>query len=303
MDMKKILQAMGDVSSKPATNTDDMKKFVSIIQEGATPHKVALPVQMAMQHYKQPVAKAPVRESSIGKFFKQVEDELIQERTDRKSVINQYASNIAARVMMRESNIAELSNDKLSRYKKAAGIQASDADKAGDFEKGNKRFKGIVKATNKQFDNDTRDHHDHDDKKETFNPNISPNPGFKPGAGPGIQSAVAEEHNAPDTVTVDIPLLIRLFEYAREDAKTDMDLHNVTERLIGMSEDGRTLTMADYDDICPPAEHGMAESAPPGAKAERMVKHIKAGYKKDGKLTDKEKSIAYATAWKSHNKK
>ena len=44
------------------------------------------------------------------------------------------------------------------------------------------------------------------------------------------------------------------------------------------------------------------ESAPPGAKAERMVKHIKKGYAKDGKLTDKEKGIAYATAWKQHNK-
>ena len=44
------------------------------------------------------------------------------------------------------------------------------------------------------------------------------------------------------------------------------------------------------------------EVAPPGAKAERMVKHIKKGYAKDGKLTPKEKSIAYATAWKAHNK-
>ncbi len=44
------------------------------------------------------------------------------------------------------------------------------------------------------------------------------------------------------------------------------------------------------------------EKAPPGSKAERMVKHIKKGYAKDGKLTDKEKSIAYATAWKQHNK-
>ena len=44
------------------------------------------------------------------------------------------------------------------------------------------------------------------------------------------------------------------------------------------------------------------EKAPPGAKAERMVKHIKASYAKDGKLTPKEKSIAYATAWKAHNK-
>jgi len=46
----------------------------------------------------------------------------------------------------------------------------------------------------------------------------------------------------------------------------------------------------------------MQEKAPPGAKAERMVKHIKKGYAKDGKLTDKEKGIAYATAWKAHNK-
>ena len=46
----------------------------------------------------------------------------------------------------------------------------------------------------------------------------------------------------------------------------------------------------------------LEEKAPPGAKAERMVKHIKKGYAKDGKLTDKEKSIAYATAWKAHNK-
>ena len=44
------------------------------------------------------------------------------------------------------------------------------------------------------------------------------------------------------------------------------------------------------------------EVAPPGAKAERMVKHIKKGYAKDGKLTPKEKGIAYATAWKARNK-
>lgn len=44
---------------------------------------------------------------------------------------------------------------------------------------------------------------------------------------------------------------------------------------------------------------GLDEVAPPGAKAERMVKDIKKGYAKDGKLSDKEKSIAYATAWKA----
>jgi hypothetical protein len=44
------------------------------------------------------------------------------------------------------------------------------------------------------------------------------------------------------------------------------------------------------------------EVAPPGAKAERMVKHIKKGYAKDGKLTKTEKSKAYGAAWKAHNK-
>jgi hypothetical protein len=45
-------------------------------------------------------------------------------------------------------------------------------------------------------------------------------------------------------------------------------------------------------------EETLDEKAPPGAKFERMVKHIKKGYSKDG-LTSKEKSIAYATAWKA----
>jgi hypothetical protein len=46
-------------------------------------------------------------------------------------------------------------------------------------------------------------------------------------------------------------------------------------------------------------EEPVAEKAPPGAKAERMVKHIKSGYAQDGKLSDREKGIAYATAWKA----
>jgi len=45
------------------------------------------------------------------------------------------------------------------------------------------------------------------------------------------------------------------------------------------------------------------EKAPPGDKYERMVKDIKKGYTKDGKLTDTERGIAYATAWKLYNKR
>lgn len=54
--------------------------------------------------------------------------------------------------------IDELSTELLGRYKKTAGEQASAADKAGNYAKGNKRFMGINKATNKQFDNDLKKH-------------------------------------------------------------------------------------------------------------------------------------------------
>lgn len=51
-----------------------------------------------------------------------------------------------------------------------------------------------------------------------------------------------------DTVTFDVPLLIRVFELVREDVKTDMDLHNLVERLLALKDKG-TLTMADYETI------------------------------------------------------
>ena len=55
--------------------------------------------------------------------------------------------------------------------------------------------------------------------------------------------------NPKDKITVDVPLFIRLLEYAREDAKTDVDLHNVAEKAVMLSENGATLTMANYNAI------------------------------------------------------
>jgi hypothetical protein len=63
------------------------------------------------------------------------------------------------------------------------------------------------------------------------------------------ESSNMESANQADAVTMDVPLLIRVMEYAREDAKTDIDLHDVAERLIELSQEGRTLTMQDYDSI------------------------------------------------------
>lgn len=68
----------------------------------------------------------------------------------------------------------------------------------------------------------------------------------------------------------------------------------------GETDDNYALASAGFGSDEDYGSYG--EDAPPTAKGERMVKHIKAGYAKDGKLTPKEKSIAYATAWKQHNK-
>jgi len=55
--------------------------------------------------------------------------------------------------------------------------------------------------------------------------------------------------NPRDTITLDVPLFIRLLEYAREDAQADMDLHNVAENAIDLALSGKVLTMKDYDMI------------------------------------------------------
>ena len=65
---------------------------------------------------------------------------------------------------------------------------------------------------------------------------------------PTYHLVTKEEVDKKDTVTVDIPLLIRLLEHAREDIKSDMDLHRVVEKLISIRNKG-VLTMDDYDTI------------------------------------------------------
>jgi hypothetical protein len=65
---------------------------------------------------------------------------------------------LAAKHTRETENINELSTDLLARYKTASAASAKAADASGDYAKGDKRFKGINKATTKQFDNDLKKH-------------------------------------------------------------------------------------------------------------------------------------------------
>ena len=65
---------------------------------------------------------------------------------------------LAAKHTQEKENINELSTDMLARYKTASAASAKAADASGNYAKGDKRFAGINKATNKQFDNDLKKH-------------------------------------------------------------------------------------------------------------------------------------------------
>lgn len=57
-----------------------------------------------------------------------------------------------------------------------------------------------------------------------------------------LSSYGATKHG--QTITLTMPLLIRLMEYAREDANSDLDLHHVAEKLARHSG---LIDMDDYD--------------------------------------------------------
>jgi hypothetical protein len=109
--MKRILQAVDRVATKPVVGADSMARFLSIVDtntnsqvlsESKTPHKVALPVQMAMQHY-QKTETAPIKNSlGVSKYFHKVEEEIAEQQAHKRQLINQYASTIAERVLMKE---------------------------------------------------------------------------------------------------------------------------------------------------------------------------------------------------------
>ena len=95
MDMKRILQAMDGVATKPVVGVNDMAKFLTIINEGSNLHKVTLPVQMAMQHYqkpqkeKQPIVEKiqpVVRSSSLRQYYNLVESEQLSKAMKNKKV-------------------------------------------------------------------------------------------------------------------------------------------------------------------------------------------------------------------------
>lgn len=78
-----------------------------VLNEGANPHKVSLPVQMAMQHYQQDQSK---KDSLLRKYFKEAEESAQKEITERKELLSQYAKQISKRVLERSKTLEDTGN-------------------------------------------------------------------------------------------------------------------------------------------------------------------------------------------------
>jgi hypothetical protein len=86
------------------------------------------------------------------------------------------------------------------------------------------------------------------EKAKTVKP--QPHKGSQPHPFQGrLVGGESVDSNPTDKVTMDIPLFLRMMEYAKEDAKTDMDLHDVTERAIALMKEHEYLCMDNYNDL------------------------------------------------------
>jgi hypothetical protein len=77
---------------------------------------------------------------------------------------------------------------------------------------------------------------------------------FKVSSKSGYNMNESQEEDPVDTITMDIPLFLRMLEYAREDAQEDIDLHDVTEKANLLGKERGILQMEDYNEIVGAAE-------------------------------------------------
>ena len=290
MDMKKILQALDNATSKPVEGSNDIKRSLEIINEGANPHKVSLPVQMAMQHYQEPASEPlPVKESILKKYVAEAEEEIQAQKDLEQQRIWMYSRKIANRVLVKEAaqneqdfrviqqttkqDIAALTKElEKVRYVHAKAKEITREIKYDDVPSSIiTRLRELARSINmdqthlesaeeevfEAIRNLESTIYNLDDVFNEFASEIEyqidelqgqlDDMQWEKKYGRPLNEGI--DLNPEDTVSMDIPLLIRLLEYAREDAKTDMDLHNVAEMLINLSKDGNTLSMAQYDQI------------------------------------------------------
>jgi len=147
-------------AGRPLVSIDDAKAELQARANGKQQSTTPEPRgsgQLAPTDYQ---TKEPLKQGTDGKWYNSNGEE--RDSMHGGPVKNGHATMRSLKPLSSQDveELKELSNDKLSQYKKAAGADATTADKAGNYRRGDKRFSGIIKATNKQFANDIKKHKD-----------------------------------------------------------------------------------------------------------------------------------------------
>lgn len=200
----------------------DMKKILEAVdgapkkpsQEDSTDMKKFLSI--VVEGKDTTTNRLSMAEQMAVQHYQKVEEEQLQPKKDRPSIIKKYVEAVEQDQAQLDEELASNANALKNRIMEKMYPNAY-------FGKSGKMAKHLAHAK-------------------------TPGASVMQSAKQSAQRMVGEGDEV-DTVTMDVPLLIRLLEYSREDAKTDMDLHNVTEMLISLSKEYNVLSMDQYDAI------------------------------------------------------
>ena len=275
MDMKKILQAIDGQTTKPQAEVGDMARFVSIIAEGAGKlNRLTAAESLAVNHYteysapSEEVKRAP---SLIDKYFKKVEEEFTEGLEKKKEKSTKLAERVIERVVPGQQPAHGV-----NRLTGKPNVQTAPASpttqQSGGFSR--EYLQSVIDGTHprpminvdkakqlmQQMDQpavaEAGGNYGHPSNfKKHISQSKTPPENIikmaKSGAKTGNHTRryQREETDPVDTVTLDIPLLLRIMEYSKEDAQDDMALHDVTQRLIELSKKVDVINMDHYDAI------------------------------------------------------
>jgi hypothetical protein len=132
--------------------------------------------------------------------------------------------------------------------------------------------------------------------------------------GAAIEKAMVKEEEQPDVidiVTLDVPLFIRMLEYAKEEAADDMVLHDIATKTIALSKQRGILSMEDYEALIPESqpEDQLAEDLDVGHQDDepnmlksdlyRIAKYAMELYKMMDKYDDMPVEVDFPHWWQS----
>lgn len=241
--MKKILQAFdGASTAKPAEGSNDMKNFMQIVEGKGPLNRLTTAESMVMQQsFEKKSITNPVlnvakdaKPSMIGKYFKAVEQEIAEASERSKDRSKKLAERVIERVIPGQETPPGI--NRLT----GKPIEPQTTSPAPAPTSSGPRGSNLKMSVLQQLKSGTY---------KGFAPKLSPEEIDAAIAYKQSTGDINEETNPTDTVTMDVPLLMRVLELAREDIEDDMSLHNVVEKLIELSANGDTLTMDNYDAI------------------------------------------------------